>query len=89
MFSDLKKGFQVHTLDTNTVPKYELGKVVAVSEPRYLPPQPGQYQAMQTRVVDLTVELTIYFFQYQARCDFNVSGFYFNSYCFILNLINL
>lgn len=21
MFSDLKKGFQVHTLDTNTVPK--------------------------------------------------------------------
>lgn len=26
MFSDLKKGFQVHTLDTNTVPKYELGK---------------------------------------------------------------
>ena len=29
MFSDLKKGFQVHTLDTNTVPKYELGKVVA------------------------------------------------------------
>lgn len=58
MFSDLKKGFQVHTLDTNTVPKYELGKVVAVSEPRYLPSQPGQYQAMQTRVVDLTVELT-------------------------------
>lgn len=31
---------------------------VGVSEPRYLPPQPGQYQAMQTRVVDLTVELT-------------------------------
>ena len=28
------------------------------------------------------------FFQNQARCDFNVSGFYFNSYCFILNLIN-
>lgn len=28
------------------------------SSPRYLPPQPGQYQAMQTRVVDLTVELT-------------------------------
>ena len=58
--SEVKAGkwFQVHTLDTNTVPKYELGKVVAVSEPRYLPPQPGQYQAMQTRVVDLTVELT-------------------------------
>ena len=44
--------------DRKIVPKYELGKVVAVSEPRYLPPQPGQYQAMQTRVVDLTVELT-------------------------------
>ncbi len=57
MFSDLKKGFQVHTLDTNTVPKYELGRVVAVSEPRYLPPQVGSYQSMQTRVVDLTVEL--------------------------------
>lgn len=28
------------------------------------------------------------FFQYRTRCDFNVSGFYFNSYCFILNLIN-
>lgn len=60
MFSDLKKGFQVHTLDTNTVPKYELGRVVAVSEPRYLPPQPGQYQTMQTRVVDLTGETKTY-----------------------------
>lgn len=49
MFSDLKKGFQVHTLDTNTVPKYELGKVVAVSEPRYLPPQPGQYRMVFRR----------------------------------------
>lgn len=58
MFSDLKKGFQVHTLDTNTVPKYEVGKIVAVSEPRYLPPQPGTYQTMQSRVVDLTVELS-------------------------------
>lgn len=58
MFSDLKKGFQVHTLDTNTVPKYEIGKIVAVSEPRYLPPQPGTYQTMQSRVVDLTVELS-------------------------------
>lgn len=56
MFSDLKKGFQVHTLDTNTVPKYELGKVVAVSEPRYLPPQPGQYQAMQTQVLPVVRE---------------------------------
>lgn len=59
MFSDLKKGFQVHTLDTNTVPKYELGKVVAVSEPRYLPPQPGQYQAMQTRVVEAEAEAVV------------------------------
>lgn len=31
----------------------------------------------------------IQLYTYQARCDFNVSGFYFNSYCFILNLINL
>lgn len=30
MFSDLKKGFQVHTLDTNTVPKYELGKEIVI-----------------------------------------------------------
>lgn len=57
MFSDLKKGFQVHTLDSNTVPKYQLGKVVAVSEPRFLPPQQGQFQQMTTRVVDLTVEI--------------------------------
>lgn len=64
MFSDLKKGFQVHTLDTNTVPKYELGKVVAVSEPRYLPPQPGQYQAMQTRVVE-------------PGTDFRINMYYF------------
>nr|DAF05898.1 MAG TPA: hypothetical protein [Caudoviricetes sp.]DAN06597.1 MAG TPA: hypothetical protein [Caudoviricetes sp.] len=35
-----------------------------------------------------TQDLNLFFFQYQARCDFNVSGFYFNSYCFILNLIN-
>ena len=57
MFSDLKKGFQVHTLDTNEVPKYAIGKVVAVSEPRYMQPTPGNYQSMQTRVVDLTVEI--------------------------------
>ena len=57
MFSDLKKGFQVHTLDTNEVPKYAIGKVIAVSEPRYMQPTPGNYQSMQTRVVDLTVEI--------------------------------
>lgn len=57
MFSDLKKGFQVHTLDTNEVPKYAIGKVVAVSEPRYMPPSPGNYAPMQGRVVDLTVEV--------------------------------
>lgn len=57
MFSDLKKGFQVHTLDTNEVPKYAIGKVVAVSDPRYMQPTPGNYQSMQTRVVDLTVEI--------------------------------
>lgn len=57
MFSDLKKGFQVHTLDTNEAPKYAIGKVVAVSEPRYMPPSPGNYAPMQGRVVDLTVEV--------------------------------
>ena len=57
MLSDLKKGFQVHTLDTNEVPKYAIGKVVAVSEPRYMPPSPGNYAPMQGRVVDLTVEV--------------------------------
>lgn len=57
MFLDLKKGFQVHTLDTNGVPKYSVGKVVAVSEPRFMSPQPGNYQANQNRVVDLTVEI--------------------------------
>ena len=56
MFSDLKKGFQVHALDTNEVPKYSVGKVVAVSEPRYMPQQAGTY-GLQQRVVDLTVEL--------------------------------
>lgn len=58
MFSDLKKGFQVHALDTNTVPKYQLGKVVDVSDPRFPPMQQGQYQMAQYRVVDLTVELS-------------------------------
>lgn len=57
MFSDLKKGFQVHALDTTEVPKYYLGKVIAVSEPRFLSPTPGTYQPTQGRVVDLTVEV--------------------------------
>lgn len=55
MFSDLKKGFQVHTLDTNRIPKYELGKVVAVSDPRFIN-QPGTTYQMQNRVIDLTIE---------------------------------
>ncbi len=56
MFSDLKKGFQVHALDTNGVPKYFIGKVVAVSEPRFNQQQPMTYNQPQSRVVDLTVE---------------------------------
>lgn len=56
MFSDLKKGFQVHALDTNDVPRYSIGKVVAVSDPRYMPQQGVSY-GMQVRVLDLTVEL--------------------------------
>lgn len=58
MFVDLRKGFQVHTLDTNGVPKYEMGRVVNHSDPYYMKPQPGStYPPIQTRVVDLTIEL--------------------------------
>lgn len=57
MFSDLRKGFEVHALDTSDIPKYSTGRVVAVSDPRFLPLQPGQLPGMQQRVVDLTVEI--------------------------------
>lgn len=37
MFKDLKKGYQVYTLDTSGVPKFFMGTVVNVSEPRSVP----------------------------------------------------
>lgn len=49
MFRDLKKGFQVYTLDTSDVPVFRMGNVVNVSEPRF--------QQLQDRVIDLTVEI--------------------------------
>nr|DAY11994.1 MAG TPA: Protein of unknown function (DUF2951) [Caudoviricetes sp.] len=57
MFKDLKKGYQVHTLDTNNSPVYALGNVVNVSEPRFQQVQPGQFQQLQDRVLDLTIEI--------------------------------
>lgn len=64
MFKDIKEGFQIHVLDTTDVPRYTLGRVVKVSDPR-IPPmpqyQPGQpmppYPQLQDRVIDLTVDV--------------------------------
>ena len=56
MFSDLKKGSQVHVLDTTGVPKYRIGKIIDKSDPKYVTPQPGNYN-MQTRVIDLVVDI--------------------------------
>lgn len=55
MFKDLKKGYQVYTLDTSGVPKFFMGTVVNVSEPRFAQSQLGQYQQLQDRVMDLTI----------------------------------
>lgn len=57
MFKDIKKGYQVHTLETNGVPVYKLGIVVNASEPRFQQVPPGQYQQLQDRVLDLTIEV--------------------------------
>lgn len=57
MFRDLKKGFQIYTLDTSDIPVFRMGNVVNVSEPRFQQPQVGQYQQLQDRVIDLTVEI--------------------------------
>lgn len=38
MFRDLKKGFQVYTLDTSDIPVFRMGNVVNVSEPRFQQP---------------------------------------------------
>ena len=57
MFSDLKKGFEVYTLDVNDVPVFNVGKVVAVSDARFIQPRPGDYSTLQQRVVDITIEI--------------------------------
>lgn len=57
MFSDLRKGFQVYSLRTDDAPKFLTGKVIAVSDPRFIPNNPGDYMSVQQRVVDLTVEI--------------------------------
>lgn len=57
MFSDLKKGFEVYTLDVTDVPKFAVGKVVAVSDARFMQPIPGDYSSLQQRVLDVTIEL--------------------------------
>lgn len=57
MFSDLSKGFQVHALElVDDIPVYHIGKVMHVSDPRFLPPAQGTYQS-PGRVIDLTVEI--------------------------------
>lgn len=57
MFKDLKKGFQVYTLDTSDAPVFKMGNVINVSEPRFQQMPMGQYQQLQDRVIDLTVEI--------------------------------
>lgn len=49
MFKDLKKGYQVYTLDTSGVPKFFMGTVINVSEPRFAQSQLGQFQQLQDR----------------------------------------
>lgn len=54
MFSDIKKGFQVHLLYTDDLPVYKVGRVVAAGEPRFLPPTDPA--SSYGRVLDLSVE---------------------------------
>lgn len=56
MFGDLQIGYQVHMLSCfdNEMPKYSTGKVVAKSDPRFLPPTDPACQ--YGRVMDITVE---------------------------------
>ncbi len=64
MFKDLQRGYQVHLLDkTQRVPKYYVGTIVGVSDPRVENPMPqmGQIQPNFNafggdRVRDLTIE---------------------------------
>lgn len=57
MFSDLKKGFEVYTLDVVDAPKFAAGKVIHVSEVRLMQPAPGDYSTLPQRVVDLTIDV--------------------------------
>lgn len=56
MFSDLKNGYQVHVLTAvdGKMPEYKAGKLVAHSEPRFLPP--GDPMSPYGRVMDITVD---------------------------------
>lgn len=56
MFGDLQNGYQVHMLSYSEkeLPRYSTGKVVAKSEPRFLPPTDPACQ--YGRVMDITVE---------------------------------
>ncbi len=55
MFKSLSKGLQVYLLEKKEVPRYLIGTVVSVSEPRFQP-QVGQYQ-MNERLIDLTIKV--------------------------------
>lgn len=57
MFKDLKKGYQVYTLDTSGIPKFFMGTVVNASEPRFPQTPLGQFQQLQDRILDLTIEV--------------------------------
>lgn len=55
MFKNLSKGLQVYILEKKEKPKYIVGTVISVSEPRFQQPN-GQYQVNE-RLVDLTIKI--------------------------------
>lgn len=55
MFKNLNKGLQVYLLIKKEVPRYVIGTVVSVSEPRFQS-QAGQYQ-MNERLIDITIKV--------------------------------
>lgn len=85
-----------HESKSNKTPLYLLGELIgvpntvmdsALHELKDRIDKDPKYKDVKNWLESLP-KIWTYFSQYQARCDFNVSGFYFNSYCFILNLIN-
>lgn len=85
-----------HESKSNKTPLYLIGELIgvpntvmdsALHELKDRIDKDPKYKDVKNWLESLP-KIRTYFFQYQARCDFNVSGFYFNSYCFILNLIN-